>query len=69
MTSCEPAGLELACILNNIRHIIVCGHSDCKAMNLLYQLKSKDESNLVSRYLIITKYRFKKTKAYISCRL
>lgn len=44
--SCEPAGLELGCVVNNIRHIIVCGHSDCKAMNLLYQLKC---SNFASR--------------------
>ncbi|XP_061721733.1 beta carbonic anhydrase 1 isoform X2 [Cydia pomonella] len=49
MTSCEPAALELGCIINDIRHIIVCGHSDCKAMNLLYKLKSKDESNTEQR--------------------
>lgn len=48
MTSCEPAGLELSCIINDIRHVIVCGHSDCKAMNLLYKLKSEEESNQVS---------------------
>lgn len=47
MTSCEPAALELGCIINDIRHIIVCGHSDCKAMNLLYKLKSKEESSTV----------------------
>lgn len=50
MTSCEPAALELGCIINDIRHIIVCGHSDCKAMNLLYKLKSKEESSTVSMY-------------------
>ncbi|XP_069365917.1 beta carbonic anhydrase 1 isoform X2 [Maniola hyperantus] len=49
MTSCEPAGLELSCIVNDIRHVIVCGHSDCKAMNLLYKLKSKEESSLEQR--------------------
>ncbi|KAI8430182.1 hypothetical protein MSG28_000540 [Choristoneura fumiferana] len=49
MTSCEPAALELACIVNDIRHIIVCGHSDCKAMNLLYTLKSKEESSTEQR--------------------
>ncbi|XP_063547468.1 beta carbonic anhydrase 1 isoform X3 [Cydia strobilella] len=49
MTSCEPAALELGCIINDIRHIIVCGHSDCKAMNLLYKLKSKEESNTEQR--------------------
>lgn len=42
--SCEPAALELGCIVNDIRHIIVCGHSDCKAMNLLYTLRHKAES-------------------------
>lgn len=40
--SCEPAALELGCVVNDIRHIIICGHSDCKAMNLLYSLR--DES-------------------------
>lgn len=42
--SCEPAALELGCIVNNIRHIIVCGHSDCKAMNLLYSLRDKNQT-------------------------
>lgn len=42
--SCEPAALELGCVVNNIRHIIVCGHSDCKAMNLLYQLRDAKET-------------------------
>ncbi|XP_049887438.1 beta carbonic anhydrase 1 [Pectinophora gossypiella] len=51
ITSCEPAGLELACIVNDIRHIIICGHSDCKAMNLLYKLKSKEESSIQQRRL------------------
>ncbi|XP_070542501.1 beta carbonic anhydrase 1-like [Ptychodera flava] len=37
----EPAALELACIINDIRHVVVCGHSDCKAMNALYDLKDK----------------------------
>ncbi|XP_070542589.1 beta carbonic anhydrase 1-like [Ptychodera flava] len=35
----ESAALELACIINGIRHVVVCGHSDCKAMNTLYSLK------------------------------
>ncbi|XP_063234157.1 uncharacterized protein LOC134537538 isoform X4 [Bacillus rossius redtenbacheri] len=30
ITTTEPAALELGCIVNDIRHIIVCGHSDCK---------------------------------------
>ncbi|WKY14472.1 hypothetical protein Q1695_000203 [Nippostrongylus brasiliensis] len=34
----EPAALELAVKRGGIRHIVVCGHSDCKAMNLLHSL-------------------------------
>lgn len=45
--TCEPAALELGCVVNNIRHIIVCGHSDCKAMNLLYTLRDKKEATKV----------------------
>jgi len=37
--STEPAALELGCIVNGIKNVIVCGHSDCKAMNLLYDLR------------------------------
>lgn len=47
--SCEPAALELGCVVNNIRHIIVCGHSDCKAMNLLYTLRNKEEATADQR--------------------
>ncbi|NP_001171747.1 carbonic anhydrase-like [Saccoglossus kowalevskii] len=36
----EPAALELACIKNDINHVIVCGHSDCKAMNCLYGIRN-----------------------------
>lgn len=49
--SCEPAALELGCVVNDIRHIIVCGHSDCKAMNLLYKLRNKEEASLVSKWI------------------
>lgn len=49
--SCEPAGLELGCVINDIRHIIVCGHSDCKAMNLLYELQDPQLSNKENRRL------------------
>jgi len=35
----EPGALELGCIINKIRHVIVCGHSDCKAMNCLFDLR------------------------------
>ncbi|KAJ8974916.1 hypothetical protein NQ317_010199 [Molorchus minor] len=41
-TTNEPAALELGCVVNDIRHIIVCGHSDCKAINLLYQLQDSE---------------------------
>ncbi|KAJ8920730.1 hypothetical protein NQ315_004869 [Exocentrus adspersus] len=39
LTTNEPAALELGCVVNDIRHVIVCGHSDCKAINLLYKLQ------------------------------
>ncbi|KAF6771153.1 hypothetical protein AHF37_09686 [Paragonimus kellicotti] len=33
---CNVLGtLELACIRNNVNDIVICGHSDCKAMHLL----------------------------------
>lgn len=31
----EPAVLELACVINQVRDIVVCGHSDCKVIYLL----------------------------------
>uniref|UniRef100_A0A7E4UX30 Carbonic anhydrase n=1 Tax=Panagrellus redivivus TaxID=6233 RepID=A0A7E4UX30_PANRE len=34
----EPAALELAVKRGKINHVIVCGHSDCKAINTLYNL-------------------------------
>ena len=34
----EPAVFELACVINNIKHIVICGHSDCKAVNMLYDI-------------------------------
>lgn len=37
----EPGALELACVINAVQDIIVCGHSDCKAMNLLQSLKAE----------------------------
>ena len=37
-TATEPAMLELGCVIQGIKHVIVCGHSDCKAMNNLYAL-------------------------------
>lgn len=47
----EPAALELGCVINDIRHIIVCGHSDCKAMNLLYALRDAEMSSQKNRRL------------------
>lgn len=37
--------------MNNIRHIIVCGHSDCKAMNLLHQLQDENFSSRHNRII------------------
>ena len=45
------AGLELGCVVNDIRHIIVCGHSDCKAMNLLHQLQDPEFSSRHNRIM------------------
>lgn len=47
LTTNEPAALELGCVVNDIRHIIVCGHSDCKAMNLLYKLRDSEFASQV----------------------
>ncbi|PAA53847.1 hypothetical protein BOX15_Mlig008743g1 [Macrostomum lignano] len=33
------AGVELGCIHNDIKDVIICGHSDCKAMALLWKLR------------------------------
>ena len=38
----EPGVLELACSINSVEHVVVCGHSDCKAMNLLHSLHTSD---------------------------
>ncbi|CAF4158178.1 unnamed protein product [Rotaria sp. Silwood2] len=37
----ECAALELACSRNNVPVIAVFGHSDCKAMNLLYRIRNE----------------------------
>ncbi|CAF0867361.1 unnamed protein product [Adineta ricciae] len=37
----ECAALELACSRNNVPVITVFGHSDCKAMNLLYRIRNE----------------------------
>uniref|UniRef100_A0AC34R2Q7 Carbonic anhydrase n=1 Tax=Panagrolaimus sp. JU765 TaxID=591449 RepID=A0AC34R2Q7_9BILA len=36
--STEPAAMELAVKRGGIRHVLICGHSDCKAINTLYQI-------------------------------
>ena len=36
--STEAAALELGCVVNNIRHVVVCGHSDCKVRTHEYTL-------------------------------
>lgn len=46
-TMCESAALELGCVVNDIKHVIVCGHSDCKAMNLLYALRDEEFASQV----------------------
>jgi len=40
----EPAALELAVKRGKIRYVIVCGHSDCKAINTLYNLHQCKEA-------------------------
>lgn len=47
----EPAALELGCVVNDIKHVIVCGHSDCKAINLLHQLRDPEFSSQENRRL------------------
>ena len=53
----EPAVFELACVLNKIKHIVICGHSDCKAVNMLYDIHTDptDEPPQVSAvsYIIL----------------
>lgn len=51
VSTTEPAALELGCIINNIKDIIVCGHSDCKAMNLLYELRDPEVASIKNQRL------------------
>ena len=41
----EPAVFELACVHNSVKHVVICGHSDCKAVNLLYDLHTGPEAS------------------------
>lgn len=52
LTTNEPAALELGCVVNDIKHVVVCGHSDCKAMNLLYKLQDAEFSSLVCKIFL-----------------
>ncbi|KAL7057437.1 hypothetical protein AAHC03_019319 [Spirometra sp. Aus1] len=45
----EPGALELACCRSGVKDIIICGHSDCKAMNLLMKVGEDSAINL-TRY-------------------
>uniref|UniRef100_A0AC35UAJ6 Carbonic anhydrase n=1 Tax=Rhabditophanes sp. KR3021 TaxID=114890 RepID=A0AC35UAJ6_9BILA len=51
----EPAALELGVKRGNIHHVIVCGHSDCKAINTLYELDTNvvkfNEKSPMDRWL------------------
>ena len=40
VVSTEAAALELGCVSLAVRHIIVCGHSDCKAIQLLHSMQA-----------------------------
>lgn len=32
----EAGALELGCVIGNIRHVVVCGHSDCKVFIMTF---------------------------------
>uniref|UniRef100_A0A0N5B1Z3 Carbonic anhydrase n=1 Tax=Strongyloides papillosus TaxID=174720 RepID=A0A0N5B1Z3_STREA len=56
----EPAALELAVTRGKINHVIVCGHSDCKAINTLYNLHTGvnkfSEKSPMDRWLRLNGY-------------
>ncbi|ESO96195.1 hypothetical protein LOTGIDRAFT_116181 [Lottia gigantea] len=35
--STEAGALEFCCVQKNVKHVIVCGHSDCKTVSMLYE--------------------------------
>jgi len=39
VVSNEAAALDLGCGICGVRHVVVCGHSDCKAIHLLLSLR------------------------------
>ncbi|XP_052784927.1 beta carbonic anhydrase 1-like isoform X2 [Mya arenaria] len=40
-TTSAAGALELTCVRQKIRHVVVAGHSDCKAMRLLFELRNE----------------------------
>lgn len=44
----EPAVLELGVAVNKIRHVVICGHSDCKAMSVLHSVKDLKDSKALA---------------------
>ncbi len=49
-------GLKLACSRNNVSVIVVLGHSDCKAMNLLYRIPNEISTPSKSPLSYINKF-------------
>lgn len=43
------AAIELACNFNYINSLIVCGHTDCKAMNLVYENRKNTEKLTIEK--------------------
>ena len=41
--STEEAATDFVCVYNKVRHVVICGHSDCKAMNAVYEHLSEPE--------------------------
>lgn len=46
--SAIPAALELACVVNNASTIAVIGHSDCKTLNMLYDMRKTFDQEVKS---------------------
>ncbi|KAL4239628.1 hypothetical protein ACF0H5_000437 [Mactra antiquata] len=47
-TSAPSAALDLTCVKNSMKHVIVTGHSDCKAMILLHNLRNEVDNQMGS---------------------
>ena len=50
--------LELACVMNQVKHVVVCGHSDCKAVNLLYDIHTDPSYQVLMVRVIFETYYF-----------